>query len=96
MNHQQALFLKLTPTLSAWLLRSHWTLKSILREILFLDQFDFLLTSLNSFLQPFLKSKIPWHKKIPWHQKKFLFEAQFLKINRRNQSRRKKEMKILK
>ena len=49
----------LTPTLSIWLLRSHWTLKSILRETLFLDQLhDFSSLSLNSFLKPFLKSKI--------------------------------------
>ena len=49
----------LTPTLSAWRLRSHRTLKSILQETLFLDQLhDFSLLSLNSFLQPFLKSKI--------------------------------------
>ena len=49
----------LTPTLSAKLLRSHLTLKSILQEILFLDQLhDFWLPSINSFLQPFLKSKI--------------------------------------
>ena len=51
-------FIELTPTLSAWLLRSHWALKSILREIIFLDQLhDFSLLSLNSSLQPFLKSK---------------------------------------
>ena len=48
----------LTRTLSAWLLRSHWALKSIFRETLFLDQLhDFWLLSLNSFLHPFLKSK---------------------------------------
>ena len=47
---------KLTPTLSPWLLRSHLTFKSILRETVFLDQLhDF---PLNSFLEPFLKSKI--------------------------------------
>ena len=40
----------LTPTLSAWLLRSHFTLKSILQETLFLDQLhDFSLLSLHSF-----------------------------------------------
>ena len=49
----------LSTTLSAWLLCSHWTLKSILRETLFPDQLhDFSLLSLNSFLQPFFKSKI--------------------------------------
>ena len=50
---------KLTPTLSAWLLRSHLTFKSILRETVFLDQLhDFPLLSSNSFSQLFLKSKI--------------------------------------
>ena len=39
--------------------RSHWTLKSIKRETLFLDQLhDFSLLSLNSFLHSFLKSKV--------------------------------------
>ena len=48
-----------TPTLSAWLLCSHWTLISILQETLFLNQLhDFSLSSFNSFLQPFLISKI--------------------------------------
>ena len=51
----------LTPTLSAWPLRSHWALKSILWETLFLDQLhDFSLLSSNSFLQPFLKSMFTW------------------------------------
>ena len=51
--------LMLSPTLSAWLLRSHWTLKSILQETLFLDQLhDFSLLLLNSFSQQFLKSKV--------------------------------------
>ena len=49
---------RLTPTWSAWPLRGHWALKSILWETLFLDQLgDFSLFSLNSFLQLFLKSK---------------------------------------
>ena len=55
------IFRRIYGLLSAWLLRSHWTLKSILQETLFLDQVhDFSLLSLNSFLQPFLKSKIIW------------------------------------
>ena len=42
----------LTPSLSAWPLRGHTALKSILWETLFLDQFHkFSLLSLNSFLQ---------------------------------------------
>ena len=46
----------------------HTALKSILWETLDLDQLhDFSLLSVNSFLQPFLKSK--FKKKIPWHQK---------------------------
>ena len=48
----------LSPTLSAWPLRGHTALKSILCETLFLDQMhDFSLLTLNSFLQPFSKSK---------------------------------------
>ena len=44
----------LTPTLSAWLLRIHWALKSILRQTLFLDQLhDSSLLSLNSFYSHF-------------------------------------------
>ena len=51
-------FLHLTPTLSAWLLRSHWTFKSIFQETPFLDQLhNFSFLSLNSFLQPFFKEK---------------------------------------
>ena len=51
-------FYSLTSTLSAWLLHSHWALKSIVRETLFLDQLhDYSLLSLNSFLHPFLKTK---------------------------------------
>ena len=48
----------LTSTLSAWPLRGYTALKSILLETQFLDQLhDFSLSSLNSFLHPFLKSK---------------------------------------
>ena len=48
----------LTSTLSAWPLRGHTALKSILGETLFLNQLhDLSLLSLNSFLHPFLKSK---------------------------------------
>ena len=51
--------LMLSPTLSAWLLRSHWTLKSILQETLFLDQLhDVSFLSSKSFLQTYLKPKI--------------------------------------
>ena len=48
----------LTPTLAAWPLRGHTGSKSILWETLFLDHLhDFCISSLNSFLYSFLKSK---------------------------------------
>ena len=72
----------LTPTLSAWPLRGHWALKSILWETLYdiglyLNQLhDFSLLSLNSFLHPFLKSK--FMKKNSLKPKKFHFRSPIL------------------
>ena len=67
----------LTPTLSAWPLRGHTALKSILRETLFLDQLhDSSLSSSNSFLHSFIKSK--FSKKISCRQHNFIFEGRFL------------------
>ena len=55
----------LTPTLSAWLLRSHWTLKSILQETLFLDQLhDFFVFIVKFIFTAFFEIKN--------HVKKFL------------------------
>ena len=63
-----SLLFKLIPTLSAWPLRGHWALKSILWETLFLDKLhDFSLLFLDTFLHPFLNQS-SWEK-IPWYQK---------------------------
>ena len=62
---------QLTPTLSAWPLRGHTVLKSILWETVFLDQMHyFSLLPLNTFLQLFLKLK--YMKKF-LHTKKISF-----------------------
>ena len=63
----------LTPMLSAWPLRGHTALKSILWEAVFLDHLhDFSILSLNSCLKLFLKSK--FMKENSLTPKKFRFQ----------------------
>ena len=62
----------LTPTLAAWPLRGHRALKSILWEMLLLNQLhDFSLLSLNSFLRSFMNAKFP--EKFSWQQNDIIF-----------------------
>ena len=75
----KSIFAWLTPTLSAWPLRGHTALKSILWETLFLDQFhDFSLLSLNTLLHPFLRSK--FMKKNSLTPKKFHFQSRIWEL----------------
>ena len=57
-------FGKLPPTLSAWPLRGHMTLKSILLDTLFQNLHDFSVLFLNSFMHSFWSSKFEPQKTI--------------------------------
>ena len=71
----------LTPTPTAWPLRGHTALKSILWEILFLDQLhDFSVLSLNLFLHSFFESKFMKKKSLTRKKIRFRRPSRFVYI----------------